>query len=85
MKGKELNGEIDMIKYDLMCAGQNFSEDFCKCEPITTEIDGVAQDFASAFDTFTTLGTVLLMFWLVFVLGVVYKLIITKGRREGRV
>ena len=30
--GNKLTAEMDIVKYDLLCGGQEFSEDFCRCD-----------------------------------------------------
>ena len=77
--GVELNAEIDLIKFDLICSGQSFSEDFCHCKiKIEVEVDEDVQMLTKTFSILTLIGYALLIAWLIFIFAGAYHMIIRK-------
>ena len=75
--GVELNAEIDLIKYDLICADQNFDADFCSCE-LTVEMDQFAKDFFAMWNIVLSLGYILLIMWIISIFVGAYHIFLTK-------
>ena len=63
---------MDIVKYDLLCGGQNFSKDFCNCD-----IDEPEKGLKSMgmMQTLITLGYVLLAAWISVAVGSCLNLI----------
>ena len=57
---------MDIVKYDLLCGGQEFSQDFCKCD-MSQKDKGLT--VIGMMQTLITLGYVMLAAWISVMVG----------------